>query len=138
MPSIDLTQFNKTLLKQRFIPMVNQMEIEAKRANLGFTLFQIVTTLGSIIVPALIAIEDQSILFNSTEVDLARQSYSLYWATWIISIAVTVSNAFNQLLGLERKYIVRNVHVSQIKKEGWQFLQKSGDIYGKFVTDKGN
>ena len=137
-PSIDLNKFNKILLRKRFIPMVNQMEIESKRVNLAFTVFQIITTLGSILVPAMIAIEDKAILFNSTSFDIEQQSHSLYWATWTISIAVTVSNAFNQLLGLERKYIMRNIHVSQIKKEGWQFLQKSGDIYGKFVNNNCN
>ena len=127
----ELSELNKTLLRKRFIPILKTMELEMKRVSTGFTLFQIVTTLGSIVVPALLSIEDRNFSFNSTNLDLERQSHNLYWTTWAISIAVTISNAFNQLLGLEKKYIIRNIHLSQMKKEGWSFLEKSGNVYGK-------
>jgi hypothetical protein len=130
--SSDLSDYNKILLRKRFIPMVNIMEIESKRVNTAYTLFQIITTLGSIMVPALLSTEEKSISFNSTTYEQELQEHNLYWTIWGISIAVTVSNAFTQLLGLERKYIMRNIHVSQIKKEGWLFLQKAGDIYSKY------
>ena len=127
----ELSELNKMLLRKRFIPILKTMELEMKRVSTGFTLFQIVTTLGSIVVPALLSIEDRNFTFNSTTIDLQRQSHNLYWTTWAISIAVTISNAFNQLLGLEKKYIIRNIHLSQMKKEGWSFLEKSGNVYGK-------
>ena len=127
----ELSPLNKMLLRKRFIPILKTMELEMKRVSTGFTIFQIVTTLGSIVVPALLSIEDRSLLFNSTSNDIELQTHNLYWTTWAISIAVTISNAFNQLLGLEKKYIIRNIHLSQMKKEGWSFLEKSGNIYGK-------
>ena len=126
----ELSDLNKILLKKRFIPMVGTMEIEAKRANFLYTICQTATTLGSIMVPALLSIEDQSIIFNSTALQQSQQQHSMYWTTWGISLMVTISNAFTQLIGLEKKYIMRNIHVSQMKKEGWSFLQRSGDIYG--------
>ena len=127
----ELSELNKMLLRKRFIPILKTMELEMKRVSTGFTLFQIITTLGSIVVPALLSIEDRNFTFNSTALDLEHQSHNLYWTTWAISIAVTISNAFNQLLGLEKKYIIRNIHLSQMKKEGWSFLEKSGNVYGK-------
>lgn len=127
----ELSPLNKMILRKRFIPILKTMELEMKRVSTGFTLFQIITTLGSIVVPALLSIEDRSLVFNSTNNDIELQTHNLYWTTWAISIAVTVSNAFNQLLGLEKKYIIRNIHLSQMKKEGWSFLEKSGNIYGK-------
>jgi hypothetical protein len=134
----ELSGFNKILLRKRFIPMVNMMEIEAKRANTGYSIFQLITTMGSIMVPALLSVEEKTFLFNSTDLDQERQAHNLYWLTWGISIAVTVSNAFNQLLGLEGKYITRNIHVSQMKKEGWSFLEKSGDLYCQFPNKSRN
>ena len=127
----DLSEINKMLLRKRFIPILKTMELEVKRVSTAFTLFQIITTLGSIVVPALLSIEDRSILFNSSDIDHDIQTHNLFWTTWGISIAVTISNAFNQLLGLEKKYIIRNIHLSQMKKEGWSFLEKSGNMYGK-------
>lgn len=132
----ELSDLNRTLLKTRFIPMINSMEVEAKRVNLLFTLFQLITTLGSIVVPALLSIEDVSLQYNTTNFDLERQSHNIYWTTWAISMGVTISNGFNQLLGLERKYILRNVSVSQIQKEGWSFVEKSGDVYGQLKEKK--
>ena len=134
----ELSELNKMLLRKRFIPILKTMELEVKRVSTGFTLFQIITTLGSIIVPALLSIEDRNFLFNSTSIETEYQTHNLYWTTWAISIAVTISNAFNQLLGLEKKYIIRNIHLSQMKKEGWSFLEKSGNIYGRNPTKTRN
>lgn len=128
----ELSNLNKMLLRKRFIPILKTMELEMKRVSAGFTMFQIVTTLGSIVVPALLSIEDRNLIFNATVQQGEFQTHNLYWTTWAISIAVTISNAFNQLLGLEKKYIIRNIHLSQMKKEGWSFLEKSGSIYGKY------
>lgn len=128
----ELSKLNKMLLRKRFIPILKTMELEMKRVSAGFTMFQIVTTLGSIVVPALLSIEDRNLIFNATVQQGEFQTHNLYWTTWAISIAVTISNAFNQLLGLEKKYIIRNIHLSQMKKEGWSFLEKSGSIYGKY------
>lgn len=131
-----LSQLNVIMLKRRFIPMVNKMEIESKRANVFFTFFQIITTLGSIVVPALLSIEEKSLIFNSTDIQLQQQTHNLFWIVWSISITVTLSNAFSQLFSLERKFIMRNIHVSQMRKEGWSFLQKSGSVYGNYVNNK--
>ena len=132
----ELSELNRGLLKNRFLPMMNTMEVEAKRVNTAFTTFQIVTTLGSIVVPALLSIEDVALQYNSTTTEVEFQNHNLFWITWGISMAVTISNGFNQLLGLERKYILRNISVSQIQKEGWSFLEKSGDVYGQLKQKK--
>ena len=58
----ELSDLNRGLLKNRFLPMMNTMEVEAKRVNTAFTTFQIITTLGSIVVPALLS-QYVSILF---------------------------------------------------------------------------
>ena len=37
---------------------------------------------------------------------------------------------------MDKKYIMRKINVSQMKKEGWLFLQKSGSIYNKYRKKK--
>ena len=74
----ELSEYNRTLLKKRFLPMMNAMEVEAKRVNLLFTIFQIVTTLGSIVVPALLSIEEVSLQYNYTSFDIERQSHNIF------------------------------------------------------------
>ena len=33
---------------------------------------------------------------------------------------------------MDKKYIMRHINVSHMKKEGWLFLQKAGKIYGQY------
>ena len=127
-----LSNYNKLIIQERFLPMVNTMIIESIRSNIFYIILQTTTTLGSIFVPALLAAEETNIFYNSTSEQDVEYAHNLYWTIWGISLAVTLSNAVIQLTNMEKKYVMRNIHVSQMKKEGWLFLQKSGAIYGKF------
>lgn len=128
----ELSTHNKLMLKERFIPMVNSMIIESIHSNIFYLTLQSTITIGSILVPALLSTEQISIDNNTTMEDKVRYEYNLYWSIWGISLSVTLSNAIIQLSNMDKKYVMRHIHVSQMKKEGWSFLQKSGDVYGKY------
>jgi hypothetical protein len=115
------------MLKERFIPMVNSMIIESIHSNIFYLTLQSTITIGSILVPALLSTEQISIDNNTTIEDKVRYEYKLYWSIWGISLSVTLSNAIIQLSNMDKKYVMRHIHVSQMKKEGWSFLQKSGN-----------
>jgi hypothetical protein len=131
-----LSSINKLKLTERFIPMVNTMIIESIRSSIFYILLQTTTTVGSIFVPALLSAEEKNIFYNATEKQEVEYAHNLYWTIWGISLAVTLSNAINQLSNMDRKYIMRKINVSQMKKEGWSFLQKSGSIYNKYRNKK--
>jgi hypothetical protein len=125
-----LSLHNKLLLKKRYIPMINSMINESYISNLFYLVLQSTTTIGSIIVPALLSSNDKNIFYNSTNEELLLDnSNNLYRVIWGISLAVTLSNAISQLTNMEKKYVMRHIHSSQMKKEGWNFLQKSSDKY---------
>lgn len=128
----ELSINNKLMLKERFIPMVNSMIIESIHSNIFYLTLQSTITIGSILVPALLSTEKISIDNNTTIEDKVRYEYNLYWFIWGISLSVTLSNAIIQLSNMDKKYVMRHIHVSQMKKEGWSFLQKSGVVYGKY------
>ena len=128
----ELSTHNKLMLKERFIPMVNSMIIESIHSNIFYLTLQSTITIGSILVPALLSTEQISIDNNTTMEDKVRYEYNLYWSIWGISLSVTLSNAIIQLSNMDKKYVMRHIHVSQMKKEGWSFLQKSGGVYGKY------
>ena len=56
-----------------------------------------------------------------------------YWATWLISLAVTGCNGFLQLFKLDKDYYSYSMVVEQLKTEGWQFFGLSGK-YEDFET----
>ena len=129
---------NKLILQERFIPMVNSMIIESIRSSIFYILLQTTTTVGSIFVPALLSTEEKNIFYNTTDQQEIEYAHNLYWTIWGISLAVTLSNAINQLSNMDRKYIMRKINVSQMKKEGWSFLQKSGSIYSRYKKKNHN
>lgn len=127
-----LSSFNKSIMRERYIPMVNAMIMESIRSNIFYILLQTTITFGSILVPALLSTEKKSIFYNSTKEEEIEYQHNLYWTIWGISIAVTLSNAVIQLTSMDKKYIMRHINVSHMKKEGWLFLQKAGKIYGQY------
>jgi hypothetical protein len=131
-----LSSYNKSILRERYIPMVNSMIIESIRSNIFFTILQSAITFGSILVPALLSTEQKNIIYNATNEEEILYQHNLYWIIWGISLSVTLSNAIIQLSNMDKKYIMRHINVSHMKKEGWLFLEKSGKIYGKYVNEK--
>ena len=131
-----LSGYNKLLINERFLPMVNHMISESIRSSVFYVILQSTTTLGSIMVPALLSIEENNIIINSTAAEDIIYSHNLYWTIWGLSLAVSLSNAIIQLSNLDKKYVMRQIHVSQMKKEGWLFLGKSGNIYNKYKRKK--
>ena len=135
---ISLSSHNKLVINERFIPMVNHMISQSIRSNFFYIILQSTITVGSILVPALLSTEEKNIITNSTHEEDIIYSHNLYWSIWGLSVAVTLSNAIIQLSSLDKKYIVRQIHVSQMKKEGWLFIDKAGDIYEKFKNKNHN
>jgi len=128
-----LNQLSKSILKDRYVRIVNSLEVSAKRSNFWFLTLSSITTVGSIIVPALISIQDKPFLVNSTTDELEQHNNNIYWASWGVSLAVTISNAMVRLFGFDKTAITRKLRMNHLKSEGWLFLELSGD-YSRFTT----
>ena len=127
-----LSEHNKLLLRERYVTMVNTSISESIRSSAYYFILQTTTTVGSILVPALLSAEESNLFFNSTASDEVEYTHHIYWSIWGVSLAVTLCNAITQLTSMDKKYMMRKINVSLMKKEGWLFLQKSGVIYGKY------
>ena len=129
----ELDPMSKQILKNRYINLVNSMEVASKRSSFWYTTFNVITTTGSIIVPALLSIQDRTFQSNATDQDLDTHENSVYWATWGVSLAVTLSNAFLRLFSLDKTYITRKIKSNHLKSEGWLFLELAGE-YSKYPS----
>ena len=56
-----------------------------------------------------------------------NHEHNIYWATWSISLLVTLSNAMLRLFSLDKTYITRKLKSSHLKSEGWLFLELAGE-----------
>jgi hypothetical protein len=128
-----LSPMSKSILRDRYVRIVNGLEVSAKRSNFWFLTLSSVTTVGSIIVPALISIQDKTFEVNSTTNELEQHNNNIYWASWGVSLAVTISNAMVRLFSFDKTAITRKLRMNHLKSEGWLFLELSGD-YSRFST----
>lgn len=122
----NLDDRSKDILRERYVNMVNKIEIGAKRSSFWFMTFSSLTTVGSIIVPALISIQDKTFDINSDEEDKQKHENNIYWASWGISLMVTMSNALVRLFSFDKTAITRKLRMNHLKSEGWLFLELSG------------
>ena len=123
----ELTPMSKTILTNRYINLVNAMEVSSKRSAFWYSTFNLTTTIGSIIVPALISIQDRTFQTNATDLDHDVHENAIYWATWGVSLTVTLSNAILRLFSLDKTYVTRKIKSNHLKSEGWLFLELAGD-----------
>ena len=132
----DMSPMQKSSFYHRYVKIVQHMEVQMKRTTFMYNIFSLLTTIGSILVPALIAIQDKpfSDSDDSQEAIEAHNS-KVYWAGWGVSLVVTISNGIIKLFSLDKTYITRHLRYNDFKKEGWLFLQLGGH-YNKFTSHK--
>lgn len=138
----NLTDINRDYINLRYLRVVKNLEESTKRATFYYYLLSSVVTLGSILVPSLISIQDRAFKFNATDSEKTEHSNYIYWTVWIISILVTLSNAFIKLLRFDQTCISRILRLNQLRSEGIMYVTKT-DVYAhisdterfdKFVT----
>ena len=123
----ELDAMSKQILRNRYINLVNALEVASKRSSFWYSTFNLTTTIGSIIVPALISIQDRTFQADATDQDHVNHENGIYWATWGVSLMVTLSNALLRLFSLDKTYITRKIKSNHLKSEGWLFLELAGD-----------
>jgi hypothetical protein len=82
-----------------------------------------VVTIGSLIVPALLSIQNGGGGLNA-------YADELYWLTWTTSLMVTMFNGVLTLFKVEKKYTYLNTLQEQVRSESWQFVQLTGKYGG--------
>jgi len=118
----------KRFFKMRFNRMIRRLEESTKRSSFWYYSLSAMVTIGSIIVPSLISVQDKTFDSQAGEEDIEKHGNNIYWSIWTISISVTLANAFIKLLSLDKTYITRNLRLNQFKSEVIKYLTGS-DIY---------
>lgn len=117
--SLKIEPYKKIVLQQRYLEVLRNFHVRASRLEIMFYATRLIVTIGSILVPAFLSIQ------GSTE------QTQIYWATWIISLSVTISNGFMSLFKLDKKYFFINTTLEMLHSEGWQYIALSGRYAGK-------
>lgn len=122
----DISPLQKKILKIRYCSVVIQFNRRVWKINILFNCMRFVVTVGSLVVPALLSIQTPGSKSDwiSTE--------TIYWCTWAISLAVTMSNGILALFRIDKKYYSLNTVLEHLRSEGWQYLELTGRYSGHF------
>ena len=132
----DLSNSQRNYMKVRYIRLITNFDRSTKGATLVYYILSSMVTIGSIIVPSLIAIQDRAFNPNANVEEISKHSNTIYWMVWSVSITVTFSNAFVKLLRLDQKFISRNIRLNQLKSEGILFVTKTGEYSVEDVNNR--
>jgi hypothetical protein len=122
----DLSSLQKTIFEERFLKVLREFEHRCFFFSIVFHILRILVSVGSLIVPALLSIQYSDTSSSNTLQDPESFAYSIYWATWVISLLVTTSNGILTVFKIDKKYYFLHTTMEQLRSEGWQFLQLSG------------
>lgn len=117
--TLKIEQYKKSVLQQRYLEVLRNFHVRARRLEVMFYVTRLIVTIGSILVPAFLSIQGST------------QQTQIYWATWVISLSVTISNGIMSLFKLDKKYFFINTTLEMLHSEGWQYIALSGRYAGK-------
>ncbi len=121
---VQLEPLQKRAITSRLQTLLEEYADRTGRYSCSFHSLRIVITVGSLIVPALLSVQ-YNVNTAETEVDAA-----VYWAVWLLSLFVTISNGIVTLFKVDKKYYVLNTTFQHIMSEGWQYIELSGKYSG--------
>ncbi len=110
-----LTPTDKDILHTRYVQLLREFDHRCRCYAICFHTMRLVVTVGSLLVPALLSVQ-----YSENYKD------SMYWITWVISLAVTMSNGISTLLKVDKKYYYLHTTMELLYSEGWQYLSLTG------------
>lgn len=113
--AMPLTQKQKNIILDRYINIVVDAERDyALTAVMYVALTNIITIFG-VTITALLSLEQMTGIKSTG-------STVIFWITWAMSIALTLSNKWIFAFNLHQKYILNIVVLEKYRAEGWTFL----------------
>jgi hypothetical protein len=123
----ELTELQKRILQIRYVNIIKHYQRRVYYISLYFNLMRFIVTVGSLIVPALLSIQTPG---ASDATNSLVPMTTIYWSTWTVSLAVTMSNGILTLFKMDKKYYSLNTVLEHLRSEGWQYLQLTGRYSG--------
>jgi hypothetical protein len=98
----ELNDIQRKILVIRFCGVISSYRKRVKLVSYLFNIMRFLVTVGSLLVPALLSIQSPGSISTLTSPD------GIYWSTWAVSLAVTISNGILALFKIDKKYYSLN------------------------------
>ena len=130
--NIDLPEVQKQILQSRYIDIIENFRRRVARYSCMFHMGHIIITVGSLFVPALLSIQNS----NAATSFGSSISTQVYWATFVVSLLVTIFNGILTLFKIDKKYYFLNTTLERLRTEGWQYFGLTGRYGGHLIGDQ--
>jgi Protein of unknown function (DUF4231) len=128
---LDLTNVEKQIIQLRYLNIVENFQKRARNYSFVFFSGHFIITVGSLFVPALLSIQNSDKNYTATGSNFAVE---IYWATFVISILVTIFNGILTLFKVDKKYYFLNTTLERLRSEGWQYFSLTGRYSGHLIN----
>jgi hypothetical protein len=129
---LDLTPMQKDIIRIRYLNILNNFEKRSSRYSYIFFGGHFIITVGSLFVPALLSIQNSDKTYVSSNTYFTVQ---IYWATFVISLLVTIFNGILTLFKVDKKYYFLNTTLERLRSEGWQYFSLTGRYSGHLIKN---
>ncbi len=123
---LDLLDLQKTILKDRFVNLIYKLNKRANKYSIVYHIGHCIITVGSLFVPALLSVQYSNNLGDTN----GNYQINIFWATWIISLLVTIFNGMLALYRVDKKYFLLYTVLERLRSEGWQYFSLTGRYSG--------
>ena len=118
----DLDSLQKMAIQTRIISVVKAVQFRLMQYSIAYTLLRTSTTVGSILIPSLLA-------FQNTATPEA-----INIGMWALGLLVGFSNAFMSLFKVDKNYFSLGELLEKIESEAWMYMSLSGRYRGVIAT----
>jgi hypothetical protein len=112
----ELDDRQRAFLKLRWLEQLSWMEAKAGKAQRFYYRLRLITIIGAVVVPALVAL-------NSLD---GWPGNAAQIGTWIVSLVVAVSAAVEGFFQFGQRWRNFRATAERLKTEGWLYLQNAG------------
>ena len=118
---MDLSAVQKQIIITRYLSILENFQRRSRNYSYLFFSGHFIITVGSLFVPALLSIQNSDKTFTGNNVTV-----EVYWATFVISLLVTIFNGVLTLFKIDKKYYFLNTTLERLRSEGWQYFSLTG------------
>lgn len=129
---LELSHIQKQIIQIRYLNILENFKKRARNYSIIFFGGHFIITVGSLFVPALLSIQNSDSSFTFTGTNFTVQ---IYWATFVISILVTIFNGILTLFKVDKKYYFLNTILERLRSEGWQYFSLTGRYSGHLIVN---
>ncbi len=124
----NLDDSDRELLLMRYINIIKRIEKKYRTQAIYYTYSSIFTSTASLLVTALISI-------NNLGSNIPEVANGLWWASWGLSLGISLINTIGSFYKWDRKYLLLFRVFSKLEQEIWMFLEQVGPYNNKIRAD---